>query len=321
MQVLQQALRVARPTDDWIYSSFFFNSSNCFNLLYAFNHLRRPLCPTHHVDLDCCPITTTNQQHKYGKKGAMVFWKCPRCHYSVAITNGSYFHALKKLSVFKVIKLLYKFYQDRTAEQASKDDDLNYDLCRRWFDWFRRCISHYMQHYFYPSFSFNLLHPTEWDESSFAAKQKHHRGARREPVWVIGGVQRITNLVMLQVVDRRDDVTLVPIIHLHSMAGATIITDAWGAYNPLRRFGYSHWSLNHSRTFADPLTGWHSNTIEGVFGLCKLDLKKHKGIPESHLQRHLDVWCFKRDTIKLGHNYWERLLLVIGAMQDFVPGP
>ena len=250
-----------------------------------------------------------------------MFWRCSRCLYSVAITNGSYLHGLKKLSAFKVIKLLYKFYQDRTAEQASNDDELNYELCRRWFDWFRRCISHYMQHYFYPNFEFDLSHPSEWDESSFAAKPKHNRGQRREPVWVVGGVQRMTNLVMLQMVEERDESTMIPIIYHHAHGGATIITDAWGACNPLNSFGFRHFNVNHSRTFADPLTGWHSNTIEGLFGLCKLDLKKHKGIPQSHLQRHLDAWCFRRNTIKSGQNYWEQLLLVIGAMQQFVPGP
>ena len=71
-------------------------------------------------------------------------------------------------------------------------------------------------------------------------------------------------------------------------------------------------------SFADPMTGWHSNTIESLFGLCKLDLKKHKGIPESHLQRHLDAWCFKRNCNKSGQNYWEQLLLVIGAMSSIV---
>ena len=136
-----------------------------------------------------------------------------------------------------------------------------------------------------------------------------------------GEDQGITNLVMLQVVDDREDATLVPIIHRHSVLGATIITDAFASYNPLNSFGFHHWSLNHSRTFADPLTGWHSNTIEGIFGLCKFDLKKHKGIPQTHVQRHLDAWCFKRNTIKSGQNYWEQLVLVIGAMQEFVDGP
>ena len=62
----------------------------------------------------CVPINTENQRDKYGKKGSHVF--CPNCHWSAAITNGSRLHGLKKLSLLKAIKLLYKFYQDRTAE-------------------------------------------------------------------------------------------------------------------------------------------------------------------------------------------------------------
>ena len=313
-----QALRPLRPTDDWIYSSFFNNSSNCVTLLYAFNHLRRPTCPTHNLQCICAPISTYNQRQRWGKKGYDCYWKCVTCSWGVGIANGSYVHALKRLSVFKVIKLIYKFYQQRTAEQACKDDGLNYELCRKWFDWFRRCISHYMQNYYYPNFVFDMTHPTEWDESSFAAKPKHNRGRRREPIWVEGGVQRNTNLVMLQVVNARDGGTLVPIIHRHCHRGAIIVTDAWGGYNDLSLHGFNHWSVNHSVTFSDPLTGWHSNTIECTFGLCKLDLKKYKGLPESHLQRYLDAWCFKRNCEKSGRNYWEELLMVIGAMQAHV---
>ena len=311
---------VSRPSDDWIYSSFHANNSACVQLLYAFNHLRRPKCRVHDIDCICVPIKSENQKQKYGKKGSHVFWRCPNCHWSAAITNGSYLHGLRTLSLFKVIKLLYKFYQDRTAEQASKDDDLDYQLCRKWFDWFRRGISHYMQNYYYPSFVFDLSHPTEWDESSFAAKQKHNRGRRREPVWVLGGVQRGTNLVCFSVVNNdRDDPTLVPIIYRHVPQGATVITDAWGGYNNLSSLGLHHWSCNHSRTFCDPLTGVNSNLIECTFGICKGDLRKHKGIPHSHLQRHLDAWCFKRNCNKSGKNYWGELLLVIGAMSSFVP--
>ena len=238
--------RGTRPNDDWIYSTFYNDTPACFRFFYAFNHLRRPRCPEHDVESVCVPIETQNQGVRYGSKGSDVFWKCPHCRWARTITNGSYLFGLKSLQIFKVIKLLYKFYQGRTVEEASVEDGLNYELCRKWFDWFRRCISHYMQNYYYPNFQFDLSNPTEWDESSFAAKQKHGRGPVKAPVWVLGGVQRVTNLCTLQVVDRRNDATLIPIIHRHSVMGATIVTDAWSAYDSLNRYGYDHWSVNHS---------------------------------------------------------------------------
>ena len=137
-------LRVAKPNDDWIYSSFYNNIEACTKFLYAYNHLQRPMCPIHDLGCVTAPIQTTNQRTRYGKKGANTFWKCPRCSKGYAITNGSYLSGLKKLQLFKVIKIFYKFFQGRTAEEASQDDALSYDMCRIWYDWIRRCISYYM---------------------------------------------------------------------------------------------------------------------------------------------------------------------------------
>ena len=176
------------PSDDFVYANFFNNTPACVRFLYAFNILRRPSCPSHNCPCVSVEITTANQRVRYVKKGSDVFWKCQQCSWSKAITYGSALHGLKKLTLFKCIKLIYKFYQGRTAQEASEDDGLDYQMCREWYDWFRRCISHYMQNYYYPQFEFDDTQPIEWDESSFAGKQKHHRGRIvRDPVWVLGG--------------------------------------------------------------------------------------------------------------------------------------
>ena len=86
--------------------------------------------------------------------------------------------------------------------------------------------------------------------------------------------------------------------------GATIITDAWGGYNNLSNLGHHHWSCNHSHAFSNPLTVVNSNLIECTFGNFNGDLTKPKGIPQSHWQRHLDAWCFKRNRNRSGKNYW-----------------
>ncbi len=54
-------------------------------------------------------------------------------------------------------------------------------------------------------------------------------------------------------------------------------------------------------------------------GICKLDLKKHRGIQQHQLQRYIDCWCFARNCERSGKNYWDELLMVVGAMQQFVP--
>ena len=300
-------LRVSRPSDDWIYSTLHNIIVACTNFLYAYNHLRRPICPTHNLGCVSVPIRTANQREKYGKKGANIFWKCTTCSKSYAITNGSYLSGLKRLQLFKVIKLFYKFYQGRTALEASQDDDLTYDMCKIWYDWIWRCISHYMLKYYYPNFVFDSSEPIEWDESCFAGKQKFNRGRIvKEPIWVLAGVQRQTKFVVMNVVNDRTGATLIPMIYRHCLPDSMIITDAWAGYNALRMIGFQHWMVNHTYIFLDPLSGLHTNTIENTFGCCKHDLRKYKGLRGAQLQQYLDAWCFKRNMERAGKSYWEQ---------------
>ena len=58
------------------------------------------------------------------------------------------------------------------------------------------------------------------------------------------------------VVERRDAVTLERIIRHTCLPGTTIITDCWRGYAGLSNLGFNHITVNHSRHFVDPLTGW-----------------------------------------------------------------
>ena len=44
--------------------------------------------------------------------------------------------------------------------------------------------------------------------------------------------------------------------------GTTIISDCWKAYNTIEDEGYAHLKENRSLTFADPVSGAHTNTIK-----------------------------------------------------------
>ena len=114
----------------------------------------------------------------------------------------------------------------------------------------------------------------EIDEAKFG-KRKYHRGRLVEGHWVLGGVERGTDNVFLVVVPDRTSATLVPIIQQYVRRGSVIHTDEWAAYSCLSQHGYTHGTVNHSQNFVNPLTGVHTNSIEGTWTRAKAKLKSH----------------------------------------------
>ena len=110
----------------------------------------------------------------------------------------------------------------------------------------------------------------EIDEAKFG-KRKYCRGRMVEGTWILGGIERETNNCFLVTCpeNKRSEATLVPIIKAHVRPGTTIITDKWKAYVNLDKHGYVHLDVNHSKNFVDPLTGAHTNTIEGTWTHAK----------------------------------------------------
>lgn len=72
------------------------------------------------------------------------------------------------------------------------------------------------------------------DESCFSHKPKHHRGrGPHTPMWVFGMVDTSTSPATgyMEIVDKRDAATLLPIIQAVVQRGSTIHSDEWRAYN------------------------------------------------------------------------------------------
>ena len=63
----------------------------------------------------------------------------------------------------------------------------------------------------------------------------------------------------------RSEAVLLPIIQKYIAPGTLIITDKWKAYINLGRHGYIHEDVNNSQNFVDPVSGAHTNSIEGTW--------------------------------------------------------
>jgi hypothetical protein len=109
----------------------------------------------------------------------------------------------------------------------------------------------------------------EMDECKIA-KLKHHRGHPVEGAWVIGAVERTSERrFFCQVVESRDAVTINAFIERRMLPGTLLYTDRWRGYSDISSLGIQHSTVNHSLFFKDPITGVHTNTIEGTWAGLK----------------------------------------------------
>ena len=68
-------------------------------------------------------------------------------------------------------------------------------------------------------------------------KRKYNRGRltsnQVEQVWVFGGIDRSSKVCFAEIVERRDEPTLLALIQKHILPGTTIYSDGWSAYQNL----------------------------------------------------------------------------------------
>ena len=156
----------------------------------------------------------------------------------------------------------------------------------------------------------------EIDESCFSKKQKYNRGRFFKHQWVFGMVDRVTGAMkMFEVPDRKRD-TLIAIIKQNVDAGTTIYSDSFRPYWILMDEGYNHRMVNHEHFYVDPITGVHTNTIEGLWGVVKSKIKTLRGVYRHTLQWHLDEFVFRRSFIKNHNQAFELIAKAVGKYYD-----
>ena len=127
--------------------------------------------------------------------------------------------------------------------------------------------------------------------------QYHHGRPPRSEIWVFGmvDVSHSPALGYMQIVPKRDAVTLLPIIQQHVAPGTIIHSDQWSAYNRVSTLPNvsSHRTVNHSIEFVDSVTGVHTENIESYWNRTKIKLKRMRGCHELELSGYLDEFMWR----------------------------
>lgn len=153
----------------------------------------------------------------------------------------------------------------------------------------------------------------EIDESKIA-KRKYNRGHHVEGAWVIGGIERsmmknkIQNenrKLFLCPIEIRNSINIDNIVKKYVKKGTMIYTDLWKGYNNLKKLGYKHMTVNHSKHFKDPVTNVHTNHIEGTWSALKQSI-----IPRNRTKKdivlHLREYQWRKRNRE--YNIWKKFL-------------
>ena len=145
----------------------------------------------------------------------------------------------------------------------------------------------------------------EIDESKFG-KVKNHKGHKVDGVWILGGVEKTPERrVFVQIVDSRDQVTLIGLIKQHVHPGSIVRTDLWKGYKNLtREMDVIHETVNHTLFFKDPVTQVHTNTIEGTWAGIKVNISASQRT-KKYIKGHLGTFLWRREN---SGNIWEAFM-------------
>jgi len=239
---------------------------------------------------------------KYKSNQTAPTWRCNRnkCKKEKGFMIGSWFEGCH-LSFKDIFQLSYYW-----SRQTHSVEEIQFDLQRNgggtisehtivdYNNLFRQVCSWY--------FTRNPIKiggpgtVVEIDETVLT-KRKYNRGQlRAETQWFFGGVERGSNRCFLIPVERRNADTLLPLIEQYILPGTTIISDCWAAYGGIERMQqqYTHYNVNHSQNFVDPVTGAHTNTIEGTWAYFKCRHKEEHGTSRELFASYISQFIWRK---------------------------
>lgn len=193
---------------------------------------------------------------------------CMRCSNSRSVFHNTIFYDSKK-SIIELVDLIYFWSLDLIQPKvAFQINTLSHSTLNNWFSKLCSLAGRIIR---LENPSGRIGGPGHWvqlDESKFSKRKFEVGRAVRSP-WIVGGIDMTTKECFFVETFYRDAETLRSIIMNHVVEGSVLCTDCWRGYSNLESLGFTHFTVNHSRFFVDPITGINTQLIENTWSIYK----------------------------------------------------
>ena len=133
-------------------------------------------------------------------------------------------------------------------------------------------------------------------------KRKYNKSHPVERVWLVGLIEKNGDMkVKLFRVENRNKTALTSIVENNVNKKTTIYSDCQKRYAGLSCVGFRHETMNHSNHFVVPVSGVHTNTIEGTWSDVKLNVPyrcRTKKLIDPFLVRYMIVKMKRQSHIE-----------------------
>ena len=233
-------------------------------------------------------------------------WTCPSCPQQRRSIRKDSILQRRKIPLLTFLKVLWHNCNTLSISQTAKQESLDPKTVRSIFSAIRHCMLEDL--IITPPLIGGPGKIVEIDES-IIGKRKYNKGRIVKGKWLLGGTERGSNECFLVECENnhRDHHTLIRLIRQFVRPQTIIITDGWKGYVPLAQHGFHHEDVNHSQNFVNPVTGAHTNTIEG----CWFHVKRHLQRGVGWLRNDPDALA-----LALAEFMWKRRHGITGSAAD-----
>lgn len=235
--------------------------------------------------------------YTYGNK---AIFRCKACKKTESMRTGLIIEG-SRLALSSIHAILCAWWHGTTISMTAQSTNVQLRTVWSWFKLCRAmCVSFFIDN---PILIGGQGITVEIDEALVLGRRKYNRGHVRQQIWIVAGVERrgpygqIGRMFAVPVVHRTKAI-LKAIIVQHVLPLSTIITDQWRGYNGVAdtQNRYTHLTVNHSRNFVDPVTGAHTQAIEGTWTHLRNTLPRN-GLRFSALREHIAEFLYRRICI------------------------